>query len=259
MDGFTQSAPPLPGGAAARRSTPAGGSGTAELVEVQTTNLLKFAELQAPFPLALPVTPGRMPRPRCRCRSCRCGATRTPCMEDKRGTVFNVGVEVDGAAGVVEIAASEEMRGEILRWVADWCGFGPGVTDAEPVAHDHLRPRPRLERMSSVAPHDPAAARGISRRTQSEIYRAGISGTKPAVPVDPDALEAAARKALSAEAFAYIAGGAGAERTVAANRAAFDALAGVAAAAARCLGARPVDRASSAGVARRRSCSPRSG
>jgi lactate 2-monooxygenase len=76
--------------------------------------------------------------------------------------------------------------------------------------------------MSTVAPEDPAAARGISRRTQSEIYRAGISGTKPEVPVDPAALEAAARKALSAEAFAYIAGGAGAERTVFANRAAFD-------------------------------------
>ncbi|GAA1923292.1 lactate 2-monooxygenase [Microbacterium aoyamense] len=75
--------------------------------------------------------------------------------------------------------------------------------------------------MSSVAPQDPAAARGISRRTQSEIYRAGISGTKPLVPVDSDALEAAAGKALSAEAFAYIAGGAGAERTVAANRAEF--------------------------------------
>src|SRR6478609_2985271 len=75
---------------------------------------------------------------------------------------------------------------------------------------------------SSVAPEDPAAARGISRRTQSEIYRAGISGTKPRVPVDADALEDAARRALSAEAFAYIAGGAGAERTVAANRAAFD-------------------------------------
>lgn len=72
------------------------------------------------------------------------------------------------------------------------------------------------------APDDPAAAsRGISRRTQSDIYRAGISGTRPRVPVDVDALEAAARKALSAEAFAYIAGGAGAERTVAANRAAF--------------------------------------
>ncbi|WP_109208909.1 MULTISPECIES: alpha-hydroxy-acid oxidizing protein [Microbacterium] len=75
---------------------------------------------------------------------------------------------------------------------------------------------------SSVAPEDPAAAsRGISRRTQSEIYRAGISGTRPRVPVDVDELESVARKALSAEAFAYIAGGAGAERTTAANRAAF--------------------------------------
>jgi lactate 2-monooxygenase len=75
--------------------------------------------------------------------------------------------------------------------------------------------------MSTAAPQDPAAARGISRRTQSEIYRAGISGAKPAVPIDSVALEASARKALSPEAFAYIAGGAGAERTVAANRAAF--------------------------------------
>lgn len=76
---------------------------------------------------------------------------------------------------------------------------------------------------SGAAPEDPAAvSRGISRRTQSEIYRAGISGTRPRVPVDAAALEAAARKALSAEAHAYIAGGAGAERTVAANRAAFE-------------------------------------
>jgi lactate 2-monooxygenase len=76
---------------------------------------------------------------------------------------------------------------------------------------------------SAAPPDDPvAASRGVSRRAQSEIYRAGISGTRPRVPVDADALEAAARKALSAEAHAYIAGGAGAERTVAANRAAFE-------------------------------------
>lgn len=78
--------------------------------------------------------------------------------------------------------------------------------------------------MSDVAPHDPAArdaSRGISRRTQSDIYRAGISGARPVVPVDAALLEDAARRALSAEAFAYIAGGAGAERTMTANRAAF--------------------------------------
>ena len=62
----------------------------------------------------------------------------------------------------------------------------------------------------------------LSRQTQSDIYRAGISGTAPAVPVEAGALESAAREALSAEAFAYIAGGAGAERTMAANRRAFE-------------------------------------
>ncbi|MDR2998536.1 MAG: alpha-hydroxy-acid oxidizing protein [Microbacterium sp.] len=76
--------------------------------------------------------------------------------------------------------------------------------------------------MVSVAPNDPAAARGISRRTQSDIYRAGISGIRPAVPTAVKALEAAAREALSAEAFAYIEGGAGSGRTVAANRVEFD-------------------------------------
>lgn len=76
--------------------------------------------------------------------------------------------------------------------------------------------------MSNVAPNDPAAARGISRRTQSDVFRAGISGERPAVPVDVDALDAAARAALSKEAYAYIAGGAGSEATVTANRAAFD-------------------------------------
>ena len=76
--------------------------------------------------------------------------------------------------------------------------------------------------MSTVAPEDPAAAaRGISRLAQSEIYRAGISGTRPAVPVDARVLESMARKRLSPHAFAYVAGGAGAERTMSANVAAF--------------------------------------
>ncbi|WP_401000265.1 alpha-hydroxy-acid oxidizing protein [Agromyces sp. GXQ0307] len=66
------------------------------------------------------------------------------------------------------------------------------------------------------------ATRGFARAVQSEVYRAGLSGTRPTVPVDPDALERAARKALPAEAYAYLAGGAGSERTIAANRAAFE-------------------------------------
>ncbi len=57
---------------------------------------------------------------------------------------------------------------------------------------------------------------------QRSIYLAGVAGERPCVPLDPVALEREAEKRLSAEAYAYIAGGAGAGRTVAANREEFD-------------------------------------
>jgi len=47
-------------------------------------------------------------------------------------------------------------------------------------------------------------------------------GTPPEFPIDVAALEAAARERFSPEAFGYVAGSAGTERTAAANRAAFD-------------------------------------
>jgi lactate 2-monooxygenase len=57
---------------------------------------------------------------------------------------------------------------------------------------------------------------------QTEIYVAGVSGRRPRVPLDARRLEAAARRRMRNHAFAYIAGGAGNERTLVANRAAFD-------------------------------------
>ena len=57
---------------------------------------------------------------------------------------------------------------------------------------------------------------------QRSIYLAGVAGDQPPVNLDPAALERQAEKRLSAEAFAYIAGGAGAGRTIAANRTDFD-------------------------------------
>lgn len=56
---------------------------------------------------------------------------------------------------------------------------------------------------------------------QSEIYLSGVTGERPELPMTADGLEAAAREALSPEAFGYVAGGASTERTVAANRQAF--------------------------------------
>ncbi|WP_374312794.1 hypothetical protein [Microbacterium sp.] len=104
------------------------GAGNAAIRSIQTTNLLTFAaaggdtadahaldvELTPgatePVAVALPLVPLR----------CDPHAVQ----EDKRGTIFDLGVEIDGEPGEIELAASEDMRGEILTWVADWCGFG---------------------------------------------------------------------------------------------------------------------------------------
>jgi lactate 2-monooxygenase len=55
----------------------------------------------------------------------------------------------------------------------------------------------------------------------NEIYQRGLVGERPDLPMTADGLEAAARDAMSAEAFGYVAGGASTERTIAANREAF--------------------------------------
>ncbi|HKG95949.1 MAG TPA: alpha-hydroxy-acid oxidizing protein [Gemmatimonadaceae bacterium] len=60
------------------------------------------------------------------------------------------------------------------------------------------------------------------RSRQTAIFVRGVAGRRPRVPVDPARLEAKARRAMSKEAFAYVAGGAGAESTIAANRAALE-------------------------------------
>ena len=62
----------------------------------------------------------------------------------------------------------------------------------------------------------------IGVRRQTQIYLDGVSGRRPRVPLDASRLETAAKKRMRGEAFAYVAAGAGNERTLAANRAAFD-------------------------------------
>jgi lactate 2-monooxygenase len=60
------------------------------------------------------------------------------------------------------------------------------------------------------------------REIQDRIFRDGITGRTPPIPVSPADLERAARRRLSRRAWAYIAGGAGSESTVRANRTDFD-------------------------------------
>jgi isopentenyl diphosphate isomerase/L-lactate dehydrogenase-like FMN-dependent dehydrogenase len=63
---------------------------------------------------------------------------------------------------------------------------------------------------------------GAGRRRQNEVYRAGVFGHHPLVPVAARKLQARAKQALNARAYSYVAGGAGDEETQRANRAAFD-------------------------------------
>ncbi|HWD10293.1 MAG TPA: lactate 2-monooxygenase [Solirubrobacteraceae bacterium] len=57
---------------------------------------------------------------------------------------------------------------------------------------------------------------------QYEIYARGLGGERPPLPIAPAELEAGAREVLSAEAFGYVAGGAGSEATMRANLRAFE-------------------------------------
>ena len=68
-------------------------------------------------------------------------------------------------------------------------------------------------------PSDPI---DLGRRRQRHIYVAGIGGHRSTIPVSPEELEKAAQAVISPEAFAYVAGAAGRESTMDANRAALE-------------------------------------
>jgi L-lactate dehydrogenase (cytochrome)/lactate 2-monooxygenase len=67
-----------------------------------------------------------------------------------------------------------------------------------------------------------SGAVSMGREVQGRIYRAGVFGHRPVVPVEPAALEAAAERRMSPEAWSYVAGSAGQQQTARANLEAFD-------------------------------------
>jgi lactate 2-monooxygenase len=71
-------------------------------------------------------------------------------------------------------------------------------------------------------PVDTAAQQQAFGNFQYEIYGRGLVGETPALPLLAADLEARARENMTPEAFAYVAGAAGAELTVAANQRAFE-------------------------------------
>jgi lactate 2-monooxygenase len=73
-----------------------------------------------------------------------------------------------------------------------------------------------------TGPESPQPSVGIGRERQFEVYVGGARGAYPRVPVSLEQLEKAARRAMTPEGYAYVAGGAGREETIRANRAAFE-------------------------------------
>ena len=76
------------------------------------------------------------------------------------------------------------------------------------------------------APSTPApkavAPPGLGRVRQSAIYARGVFGERPRIPTSWPELDHRARHRLSARGYGYVAGGAGSEFTMQADRAAFD-------------------------------------
>jgi lactate 2-monooxygenase len=66
------------------------------------------------------------------------------------------------------------------------------------------------------------APRMYGTERQLQIYLAGMQGQRPVTPMTYEVLEEQARQKVSPEAFGYVAGGAGGEETMRANRAAFE-------------------------------------
>nr|WP_240658561.1 hypothetical protein [Microbacterium sp. CPCC 204701] len=120
---FTASAPGEP--AALELTITPTGDGAATIIGVQRTNLLDFgATVAGVHSLALSIGPGsaepvvvELPLVPFRCDP-------HAVQEDKRGTIFDVRIELDGEPGEIELFVGDETRGEILSWVAAWCGFG---------------------------------------------------------------------------------------------------------------------------------------
>ncbi|MCB0641392.1 MAG: alpha-hydroxy-acid oxidizing protein, partial [Phaeodactylibacter sp.] len=71
-----------------------------------------------------------------------------------------------------------------------------------------------------MEPSSPAPQMAMER--QRQFYVGGMSGQKPIIPTDFMQLEALAKERMRPEAFAYVAGGAGEERTMHRNATAFD-------------------------------------
>jgi hypothetical protein len=102
------------------------GRGGVRIAAIQSTNLLTYPGGPARFPIDLSLAPGDTAQSTVALPLVPLRCDPHAVLEDKRGTVFNLEVELEGEPGLVQIAADEAMRGRMLTWVAQWCEFDKG-------------------------------------------------------------------------------------------------------------------------------------
>src|SRR5207247_1826211 len=135
--------------------------------------------------------------------------------------------QADGPPGGDSEACDAPHAAPQLRDAPAREGGGPagGAGDAVPRGPRHYAdlhaPRPGLPAHRAQAIPSPRMS-GPGPERQRAIFLDGVRGRAPRVPVSFERLEARARAVMSREGFAYVAGGAGAELTLRANRAAFE-------------------------------------
>ncbi|WP_204259997.1 hypothetical protein [Microbacterium sp. B35-30] len=123
--GFQPSAPGEP--AALELTVTPAGAGEATVVGLERTNLLEFAGSSAqgelyPLDLHVAATDTEPVVVQIPLLPFRCDPHAV--LEDKRGTIFDVRVEHEGESGEFTLFVGDDLRGRILTWVGDWCGFG---------------------------------------------------------------------------------------------------------------------------------------
>lgn len=92
------------------------------LVAIRETNLLTFDGLRSgQYPLGIDVASTGVHTIELPLLPARCDPHAV--QEDKRGTVFSLRVEIDGDEGAFDLIADPDLRGRLLSWVAQWCGY----------------------------------------------------------------------------------------------------------------------------------------
>lgn len=75
----------------------------------------------SPYPLGVTLTPSSVAERAITIPIVPARCDPRAVQEDKRGTVFTLEIGLDGERQTIELYGGDDMRGDILAWVSEWC------------------------------------------------------------------------------------------------------------------------------------------